>query len=55
MRQDAEVRVTACSRSTKATRSDAPCFPERPISKTDIAGMLELRRAGLMQTGLRRG
>jgi len=29
MRQDAEVRVTACSGSTKAPRSDAPCFPKR--------------------------
>ncbi len=30
-------------------------LPGALIGKTDIAGMLELRRGGLMQTGLRRG
>ena len=30
-------------------------LPEGPISKTDIAGVLEPCRGGSMQTGLRRG
>jgi hypothetical protein len=30
-------------------------LPEAPTNKTDIAGVLELLRGGLTQTGLRRG